>query len=70
MLFRSTRGGPGERSFITFYLEAGRIIAADAVNRPKDFLAAKRLVGELAQIAPESLADERRPLQSTVCTVN
>jgi 3-phenylpropionate/trans-cinnamate dioxygenase ferredoxin reductase subunit len=65
-----TRGGPGERSFITFYLEAGRIIAADAVNRPKDFIAAKRLVAELAQIAPESLADDSRPLQSAARTVN
>ncbi len=33
-------------------------------------LAAKRLVGELAQIAPESLADESRPLQSAARTVN
>jgi 3-phenylpropionate/trans-cinnamate dioxygenase ferredoxin reductase component len=65
-----TRGRAEERSFITFYLEAGRIIAADAVNRPKDFLAAKRLVGELGQIAPESLADESRPLQSAARTVN
>jgi 3-phenylpropionate/trans-cinnamate dioxygenase ferredoxin reductase subunit len=65
-----TRGRPEERSFITFYLEAGRIIAADAVNRPKDFLVAKRLVGELAQITPESLADESRPLQSAARTVN
>jgi 3-phenylpropionate/trans-cinnamate dioxygenase ferredoxin reductase component len=65
-----TRGAAEEKSFITFYLEAGRIIAADAVNRPKDFLAAKRLVGELARIAPENLSDERRPLQSAARTVN
>jgi 3-phenylpropionate/trans-cinnamate dioxygenase ferredoxin reductase subunit len=65
-----TRGRPEERSFITFYLEAERIIAADAVNRPKEFLAAKRLVGELAQVAPEHLADESRPLQSAARTVN
>jgi 3-phenylpropionate/trans-cinnamate dioxygenase ferredoxin reductase subunit len=65
-----TRGRPEERSFVAFYLEAGRIIAADAVNRPKDFLAAKRLVGEQLQIAPESLADESRPLQSAAGTVN
>jgi 3-phenylpropionate/trans-cinnamate dioxygenase ferredoxin reductase component len=64
-----TRGRPEERSFITFYLEAGRIIAADAVNRPKEFLAAKRLVGEVAQI-PEGLADESRPVQSFARTVN
>jgi 3-phenylpropionate/trans-cinnamate dioxygenase ferredoxin reductase subunit len=64
------RGRPEERSFITFYLQAGRIIAADAVNRPKDFLAAKRLVGELAQITPEGLADESRPVQSSAPTVN
>jgi 3-phenylpropionate/trans-cinnamate dioxygenase ferredoxin reductase component len=60
-----TRGRPEERSFIAFYLQAGRIIAADAVNRPRDFLAAKRLVGECAQIrAPESLADESQPFPS------
>src|SRR5580698_257265 len=64
------RGAPEARSFITFYLQAGRIIAADAVNRPKDFIAAKRLVAEPAQIAPESLADDSRPLQSAARTVN
>jgi 3-phenylpropionate/trans-cinnamate dioxygenase ferredoxin reductase component len=65
-----TRGRPEERSFITFYLQAGRIIAADAVNRPKDFLAAKRLVAELAQIAPDRLADESQPLQSATRAVD
>lgn len=65
-----TRGRLEERSFITFYLASGKIIAADAVNRAKDFLAAKRLVAALAQIAPEELADTSRPLQATARTAD
>ena len=66
-----TRGHPEKRSFIAFYLQAGRIIAADAVNRPADFLAAKRLVGQLVRISdPEQLADESQPLQSAAHRVN
>jgi 3-phenylpropionate/trans-cinnamate dioxygenase ferredoxin reductase component len=59
------RGRPEARSFIAFYLKDGRIIAADSVNRPKEFMLAKRLVA--ARIAPPSpgrLSDESLSLQS------
>lgn len=52
------------RSFTVFYLRDGQLIAADAVNRPKDFMAAKRAV--LAGCAPDvaALADESVDLKA------
>lgn len=52
------------RSFTLFYLRGGRLIAADAVNRPKDFMAAKRAV--LAGCSPDAtaLADESVDLKA------
>lgn len=47
------------RSFAVFYFRDGRVIAADCVNRPKEFMAAKRIIAERRQIAPARLADER-----------
>lgn len=46
------------RSFSLFYLQSGRLIAADAINRPKDFMAAKRAVMAGCTPDPASLADE------------
>ncbi|TPV99309.1 MAG: Putidaredoxin reductase [Beijerinckiaceae bacterium] len=58
------RGNMEASTFIAFYLKEGMIIAADSVNRPGDFMAAKRLVGERKEIAPSRLADESLPLKS------
>lgn len=52
------RGDMAAHKFIAFYLRAGAIIAADAVNRPADFVQAKRLVAAAAHIDPRTLADE------------
>ncbi len=57
------RGDMAAASFITFYLKDQRIIAADAVNRPAEFMVAKRLVGEQKMVAAEALADETQPLK-------
>ncbi|KQP45635.1 pyridine nucleotide-disulfide oxidoreductase [Pseudorhodoferax sp. Leaf274] len=57
------RGAPGTRSFIAFYLRAGRVVAAEAVNRPQDFMVAKRLVAASAPALPQVLADESQPLK-------
>jgi 3-phenylpropionate/trans-cinnamate dioxygenase ferredoxin reductase subunit len=56
------RGRPEDRSFIAFYLKDDRIIASDAVNRPKEFMQAKRLVAERACVPAELLADESASL--------
>ncbi|WP_372656669.1 NAD(P)/FAD-dependent oxidoreductase [Hydrogenophaga sp.] len=51
------RGSLVERSFCAFYLRAGRVIAVDAVNRPADFMLAKKAVAAGACADPQALAD-------------
>ena len=58
------RGETESQSFITFYARGGEIIAADAVNRPGEFMAAKKIVAERRQIPLPALADEARPLKN------
>jgi len=60
------RGDPAKRAFAIFYLGDGRLIAADAISRPQDFMFAKRLVAMRAQVNPAQLADESIPLKSLV----
>ncbi len=51
-------------SFTAFYFKEDVVIAADAVNRPGDFMAAKRIVAERMKIAPARLSDESLPLKA------
>ncbi|HEX4853632.1 NAD(P)/FAD-dependent oxidoreductase [Arenimonas sp.] len=61
------RGDPAtQRNFAVFYLGDGRLLAADAVSRPQDFMFAKKLVADRAVIDPKLLADESVPLKSLV----
>ena len=57
------RGSTQTSSFAAFYLQQGRLIAADTVNRPQEFMLSKRLVAASAVIEPHRLADESRPLK-------
>ncbi|MBD9425117.1 FAD-dependent oxidoreductase [Pseudomonas sp. PDM15] len=57
------RGEPQTDSFSAFYLKDGKVLAADTVNRPQDFIAAKRLVAEGIAVTAEQLADDSRPLK-------
>jgi len=58
------RGSVKGRSFCAFYLKGGVLIAADAVNRPADFMQCKRALPE--RLAPDAsaLADEAIPLKT------
>jgi 3-phenylpropionate/trans-cinnamate dioxygenase ferredoxin reductase subunit len=58
------RGDPESESFIAIYLKNGGVIAADAVNRIGDFMAAKRLVAEGKAIPREALADDSESLKA------
>lgn len=59
------RGDPQtQRSFSAFYLREGRMIAADAVSRPAEFMLAKKWVAEGAVLPAAALADEATPLKS------
>jgi len=53
------RGDPAARSFAAFYLRAGQLLAVDAVNSPKEFIAGKKLVANRARIAPDVLRDAK-----------
>ena len=51
------RGDPAARSFAAFYLRGGEVIAVDAVNSPRDFLAGKKLVANRTRVAADVLRD-------------
>jgi 3-phenylpropionate/trans-cinnamate dioxygenase ferredoxin reductase subunit len=51
------RGDPQTRSFAAFYLREGQLLAVDAVNSPREFIAGKKLVASRAHIAPDVLRD-------------
>ena len=49
------RGDVAENRFAVFYLKQGRLVAADAVNCPKEFMICKQLIGR--EVSPAVLAD-------------
>jgi 3-phenylpropionate/trans-cinnamate dioxygenase ferredoxin reductase subunit len=51
------RGNPADRSFSCLYLHDGKLIAVDAINKPKDFMQSKKLIAERAVIDESLLAD-------------
>ena len=57
------RGDPADDAFACLYLRDGRLIAIDAINRPKDFIQAKPLIASGAVIEPALLADTTRELK-------
>jgi 3-phenylpropionate/trans-cinnamate dioxygenase ferredoxin reductase subunit len=52
------------RSFCAAYLRDGQLIALDAVNRPRDFMAAKRAIVAGCRPDPDALADESVELKA------
>jgi 3-phenylpropionate/trans-cinnamate dioxygenase ferredoxin reductase component len=62
------RGDVATRSFIALYLLDGRVIAADAVNRPADFMQAKRAVAAGLRLDADALADEKNTLKE-LCAI-
>ena len=57
------RGSMDADDFAMFYLKEGVLIAVDAVNRPREFMACRKLVPQRPCIDPEKLADESIPMQ-------
>ena len=56
------RGDIDTHQFAIFYLKDGKVVAADAVNSPKEFMLCKQLVGNPAD--PAKLADPETDLKS------
>lgn len=57
------RGNPAERNFLAFYLRGGVPIAADAVNRPGEFMMARRLVAAGKALNAADLGNVEKPLK-------
>ncbi|WP_417555277.1 NAD(P)/FAD-dependent oxidoreductase [Microbacterium sp.] len=60
------RGEPATEKFAVLYYREGRLIAADVVNHPVEFLAVKSALTKGGTIPPESAADTSVPLKSAV----
>ena len=57
------RGDPGANQFATFYLKNGVVVAVDAVNSPREFMASRQMVDKRAKPDPAKLADPKVPLK-------
>lgn len=55
------RGDMSANEFAVFYLKDDKVVAVDAVNSPRDFMAAKQLVGKVVDKA--KLADTNVPIK-------
>jgi len=57
------RGDPSSNQFARFYLENGVLVAADAVNSPKEFMACRQLVARQEKVDVDKLADSEVPIK-------
>jgi 3-phenylpropionate/trans-cinnamate dioxygenase ferredoxin reductase subunit len=57
------RGDPESRSFAVFYLREGRLLAVDAINRPLEFVIARKIITQGIMVSAERLQDEGIPAQ-------
>lgn len=57
------RGDPATKSFCAFYFQGSRLLAMDAINRPRDHMLVKRSLAEPLSLNPSLLADESIPLK-------
>jgi 3-phenylpropionate/trans-cinnamate dioxygenase ferredoxin reductase subunit len=61
-----TRGDPATRSFTVCYLKGGELLAVEAINHPKDYMAARKLIADRARPNIDKLADPLVPLKESV----
>lgn len=57
-------------SLAAFYFRSGRMIAADCVNRPQEFMLAKRLLGKGQSVDPGTVGDESLTVKELLATAN
>jgi 3-phenylpropionate/trans-cinnamate dioxygenase ferredoxin reductase subunit len=63
------RGDPAARSFSVCYLKGRELLAVEAVNHSKDYMAARKLIAERALMDPEKLGDGALALKDALATV-
>jgi len=60
------RGDPATRCFSVCYLHGGELLAVEAVNSPKDYIAAGKLIRGRARLRLDRLADPSVALKDTL----
>jgi 3-phenylpropionate/trans-cinnamate dioxygenase ferredoxin reductase component len=60
------RGDPASRSFSVCYLKGTELLAVEAVNHSKDYMAARKLIAQRARMNPAKLANPDLALQDAV----
>jgi 3-phenylpropionate/trans-cinnamate dioxygenase ferredoxin reductase component len=60
------RGDPAARSFSVCYLKGRELLAVEAINHSKDYMAARKLIAERALLDPEKLANNELALKEAV----
>ncbi len=61
-----TRGDPATRAFSVCYLKGGELLAVEAINHSKDYMAARKLIADRAHPDINKLADPAVPLKESV----
>lgn len=60
------RGDPASRSFSVCYLKGRELLAVEAVNHSKDYMAARKLIAERALMQPDKMADGGLALKEAI----
>jgi 3-phenylpropionate/trans-cinnamate dioxygenase ferredoxin reductase component len=60
------RGAPDSNSFSYCYLKGRELIAIDCINQPKDYMVARKLIGERVHLDADRLADASLALKDLV----
>jgi 3-phenylpropionate/trans-cinnamate dioxygenase ferredoxin reductase subunit len=63
------RGEPDTEQFSVLYYAAGRLVAVDAINTPRDYMVVRKLLGEGRSIPAELTADAGRPLKELLSAI-
>lgn len=61
-----TRGDPATRSFSVCYLKGGELVAVEAINHAKDYMAARKLIADRARPNLDKLADPQIGLKDSI----
>ena len=60
------RGNPDSNQFVAWYLQGDKILAADCINSAKEFMQAKKIIGQQLAISVEDLANSESDLVALV----
>lgn len=60
------RGDPASGAFAVAHMAAGRLLALDAINQPRDYMHARRIVPSATAVDTDALADPETPLSQAV----